>query len=263
MLPNYKICRQHVEVYQRKTAALSKDTVSFATFWNYKMQLEQSGQSILAEKHLSTTAARLSRLLSFLEIKNPGILENVRLKQVLRNMQPDYGDIRQLTLGSGKLDTYRDQIESIYERMDKKGSRSDDVGRGFSIVAKSAILMAIWGQTPRFDSTNRKRFEKWIHWPYPEKLPFLTIRDTWYRPDEFREMVVALDKWVAAWPLTNNGKSFENSFSDLCPGIPPGRLIDIIYHWKLPNTKMDYRLQTGGSYYDKSYNELINKYTLK
>jgi hypothetical protein len=263
MLPTYKICRQHIEVYQRKITAVDEGTVTYPLFWNYKTRLEGSGQSILDEKHITTTASRLSQLLGLLGITNPGILETSRLKTVLRNIQPYYSDICQLTLGSGKLDSFQEQIESVYERMDKKSSRSDEAGRGFSIVAKSAILMAVWGQTPRFDSLNRKRFEKWIHWPYPEKVPFLTIRDTWYRPDEFREMVVALDKWVAAWPSTNNGKSFASCFSDLCPGIPPGRLIDIIYHWKLPDTKMDYRLQTGGSYYDKSYNDLINKYTLK
>jgi hypothetical protein len=262
MLPNYEICRRHILAYKRKAKTLGADIITFPLFWNYKSGLENAGQSILDEKNIDNTVSRLGSLLSYLEVKNPGLTEAGRIKQVLRNVRPYYADIRLAALGSGKIHLYRDQIESVYERMAKKANQGDGAGHDFSIVAKSAILMAIWGQVPRLDILNRKRFEKWIHWPAPEKLPFLTIRDSWYRPDEFREMVEALDKWVTAWPANNNSKSFENCFFDLCPGIPPGRQIDIVYHWKLPDTGVDYRLQTGGSYFDPAYNETINKYTV-
>jgi hypothetical protein len=263
MLPKYDICRSHILAYKRRAKTPGKDTVTFPMFWNYKSGLEKAGENILDEKHIDTTVSRLGSLLVYLEIKNPGLTEAGRIKQVLMNVRPYYADIRQAELGSGKIYQYRDQIESVYERMAKKNVKGDGSGHDFSIVAKSAILMAIWGQTPRLDSLNRKRLERWIHWPAPERLPFLTIRDVWYRPDEFREMVVALDKWVMAWPAANEGKSFGSSFLDLCPGIPPGRQIDIIYHWGLHDTGMDYRLQTGGSYYDQTYIDTINKNTVK
>jgi hypothetical protein len=262
MLPNYAICRRHILAYKRKAVTPAADTITFPLFWNYKTVLEKAGQSILDETHLDNTVSRLCGLLSYLAVKNPGLTEAGRIKQVLKNVRPYYSDLRQATLGSGKMHLYRDQIESVYERMAKKARQGDETGHDFSIVAKSMLLMAIWGQAPRLDILNRKRFEKWIHWPAPEKLPFLTIRDIWYRPDEFREIVVALDKWVAAWPANNNGKSFESCFFDLCPGIPPGRQIDIVYHWKLPDTGVDYRLQTGGSYFDPAYNKTIDKYTV-
>jgi hypothetical protein len=262
MLPNYEYCRRHITAYKRRAVTPSADTVTFPKFWNYKTGLEKAGQSILDEKNLDNTASMLCGLLSFLEVKNPTLTEASRIKQILRNIRPYYSDISQATLGSGKVYSYRDQIESVYEGMDKRASKEDNPYHYFSIVSKSTILMAIWGQVPRLDSLNRKRFEKWIHWPSPEKLPFLTIRDIWYRPDEFREIVVALDKWVKAWPVTNDDKSFERSFLDLCPGIPPGRQIDIVYHWKLPDTGKDCRLQTGGSSSNHTYVDTINEHSV-
>jgi hypothetical protein len=262
MLPNYEICRRHILAYKRRARTPGTDASTFSMFWNYKTGLEKAGQSILDEKNIDNTVSRLCSLLSYLKVKNPSLTDASRIKQVLKNVRPYYSDLRQAALGSGNIYLYRDQIESVYERMAKKVNNGDDPGRDFSIVSKSAILMAIWGQVPRLDSLNRKRFEKWIHWPAPEKLPFLTIRDIWYRPDEFHEMVAALDKWVMAWPATNSSKSFESCFFDLCPAIPPGRQIDIVYHWKLPETGLDYRLQTGGSYFDQTYMDTINKYVV-
>ena len=260
MLPKYEICRRHIIAYKKRTASLKANIITFPIFWNYKTGLEKGEQTLLDEKNIDSTVSKLCGLLSTLAIKNNGFTEAGRIKQILRNIRPYYSDINKVNLGSGKINSYRDQIESVYERMDTRAGDGSVTGHGISIVAKSAILMAIWGQIPRFDSLNRKRFEKWIHWPAPEKLPCLTIRDIWYRPDEFCEIITALDQWVMSWPATNNGKSFQNCFSDLCPGIPPGRQIDIIYHWELPDNGMDYRLQTGGSYSDKNYNDSVNKY---
>jgi hypothetical protein len=255
MLPNYEICRRHLLAYKRRTEIPD----AYGLFWNYKTALEKAGQSIFDEKNIDDAISSLCGLLRYLEPKSPGLAEASRIKQVLSNVRPYYADLRQAVLGSGKLQLCRNQIESVYERIAKKACKEDDAGHDLSIVSKSTLLMAIWGQTPRWDSLNRIRFEKWIHWPAPEKLPCLTISKTWYRPDEFREMVVALDKWVTAWPGTNNNRSFESCFFDLLPGIPPGRQIDIIYHWKLPHTGLDYRLQTGGSYYDQTYIDTLNK----
>jgi hypothetical protein len=262
MLPNYSICRKHILAHKRREKELNPGIVTFPVFWNYKTNLEKTGQSILDERNIDTTVSRLCSLFDYLEVNNSGLTDPGRIKQVLRNIRPYFSEISQASLGNGKIYSYRDQIESVFERMAKKSSKDGGPDHDFSIVSKSTVLMAVWGQVPRLDNLNRKRFEKWIHWPAPEKLPCLTMKDIWYRPDEFHEIVVSLDKWVGAWPAYNDGKSFESSFIDLCPGIPPGRQIDIIYHWKLPNMNVDYRLQSGGSYSDQTYIDTLKKYAV-
>jgi len=257
MLPNFETCRRHILAYKRRSVIPAADAVTFPMFWNYKKGLEKAGQSILDENHLDTTVTRLCSLFTYIESGTPVLTDAGRIKQVLRNIRPYFPDIGQVVLGNGKAHLFRDQIEAVYERMAKKAGQIS--GRDFTLVSKSIMLMAIWGQVPRFDNLNRNRFEKWIHWPAPEKLPYLTIRDVWYRPDEFREMGVALDKWVAAWPATNYSKPFESCFFDLCPGIPPGRQIDIIYHWKMPENEY-YRLQSGGTHFDRTYIDTIDEY---
>jgi hypothetical protein len=260
MLPNYETCRKNILAYKRKVKILRSDTTTFPKFWNYKIGLESAGENILDVRNMDETVSLLCGLLKYLKVRNSSVEEISRIKRILRNIRPYYTDIHGVSLGTGNIPAYRSQLESIYERLDGKAAKGDNNDHGLSIVAKSAILMAIWGQVPRFDSLNRIRFEKWLHWPAPEKLPYLTIQQTRYPPYQFRDMVEALDKWILVWPKTNYGKSFENSFVDLCPGIPPGRQIDIIYHWKLPETWIDYRLQSRGSFLAPATDNSIDEY---
>jgi hypothetical protein len=256
MLPNFETCRKHVLAYKRKEKIEKADSITFPRFWNYKTGLEKAGGNILDEQNLENTAARLQGLFSCLKIKNTGLTDIERMKQILRDIRPYYRDIRGVSLGSGEIAVYRSQIESIYERM----GDGDDPENAESINVQSALLMAIWGQVPRLDNLNRIRFEKWTHWPGPEKLPHLKIKQVHYRPDEFCDMIEELDRWDRAWPETNYKKAFNNSFYDICPEIPPGRQIDIIYHWKLPETWVDYRLQTQGSGINSSQDNSIDEY---
>ena len=158
MLPKYEICRRHIIAYKKRTASLMVNATTFPIFWNYKTDLEKGGQTFLDEKNIDNTVSKLCGLLSTLDINNNGLTEAGRIKQILRNIRPYYSDINKVHLGSGKINSYRDQIESVYERMDTRAGDGSVTGHGISIVAKSAILMAIWGQIPRFDSLNRKRF---------------------------------------------------------------------------------------------------------
>jgi hypothetical protein len=262
MLPNFETCRRHILAYKRKAGNPRLNSISFPVFWNYKTGLESTGQNILDEKNIANTASMLQGLLLYLKIRNSSLADVNHVKDILRNVRPYYADIRGLELGSGKIHLYRGLLESMYERLGSKINNGDTVDPGFSIVSKSAILMAIWGQVPRFDSQIRRRFEKWTHWPSPEKLPHLNTKEIWYQPDEFGEIVMELDNWVAAWPNHNYSKCFENSFFDLCPGIPPGRQIDIVYHWKLPESWVDYRLQTQGSFMVPTFVDTINEYNV-
>lgn len=247
MLPNFETCRKHILAYKRRVKTPRPDTINFPRFWDYKTGLESAGENILDEKNIENTALKLKSLLKYFRIRNSNLAEKEQIKRILSNIHPYYAEICGVTLGSGKIHTYRNQIESMYERLGGVMNGEDKKDHRLSAASKSTILMAIWGQVPRLDVLNRRRFEIWTHWPAPEKLPHLKAKEIWYRPDEFAEMVEELDKWVIAWPTTNYSKSFLNSFGDLCPGIPPGRQIDIIYHWKLPETWVDYRMQTQGS----------------
>jgi hypothetical protein len=259
MLPSYEICRKHILAFQRR-AVYKPDAITFPKFWNYKISLENAGGNILDERVIDDTASKLRGLLLCLEIRNSGLLEIDRLKRILRNIQPYYPAIRPLVLGQGEISAHRVQLESVYERLDTGINGSDAKDTRLSVVAKSALLMAVWGQSPRFDRLNRIRFVKWPHSPAPEKLPALSAERVWYRPDEFCAMLEELDKWALAWPATNYSKSFQTCFFDLCPNIPPGRQIDIVYHWKLPETWVDYRLQTQGSGFTQPRDNSIDDY---
>jgi hypothetical protein len=262
MLPDFETCRKHILAYKKRAKAPRAKTISFSKFWGYKTGLENAGQNILDEKNLENTASDLRKLLTYLKMRNSDIAGVSQIKHILRNIQPFYSDVCSVSLGSGKIHLFRSQLESIYERLDEIITDGDNKDSRFSIVSKSAILMTIWGQVPRFDNLNRKRFVRWTHWPAPEKLPYLNTKEIWYQPDAFCEIIEELDNWVLAWPEHNYGKSFQNSFFDICPGVPTGRQIDIIYHWKLPDTWVDYRLQSRGSFLAPSFDDSIDEYNV-
>ena len=238
MLPSYSICRKHIVEYNKLPPA-PKGKVGFRIFWKCKQELENKGGSILAEDNLQETASNLRKFLIFWKMSITGVAKVDEIKQILRKIKPYYNQIRDVELGNGQMRHCRPQIEAIYEKL---GGITDNVnytGSESSIVGKSKTLLAIWGQTPGFDSLNRKRFVKWTHPPEPLKLPHLRSSEIWYKPTQFCDMIMELDDWVLRWRGSNNGKIFANSFSDLCPGLPVGRIIDMIYNWKLPDSRVD------------------------
>jgi hypothetical protein len=244
MLPDFETCSKHLRAYKKRAWAPKPGNITFPQFWEFKTGIENSGQNILDAKNISDTARLLRGFLDYLRMGISGVSGASELEEILRSIQPYYNQICQFQLGSGQIQTCRSQIELIYENLKNK-EVVESKGRKSSIVGKSAILMAVWGQVPRFDSISRKRFERWTHSPAPAKLPNLKPAEMWYTPGEFGEIIEELDRWVAAWPKSNEGKSFIDCFYNLCPGIPPGRQIDLIYHWPLPDPWVDYR--TWGS----------------
>ncbi len=247
MLPDYETCRNHVNAYIKKHANRKLNAVTFKQFRKYKTDLESAGQSILDENNIRGTASLLRDFLITCRMRLTGVAETEKIEQILRDIQPYYKMISNVSLGEGLIQSYRCELEAVYKRLGGITNNANHHDNESSIVGKSEALMAVWGQVPGFDSLIRTRFEKWTHSPAPEKLPFLSIEEIWYSPSQFSAMIEELDNWVLAWPRNNDGKSFVSSFSDSCPGIPVGRLIDIIYHWKLPDPWVDYRLQSQGS----------------
>ena len=112
----------------------------------------------------------------------------------------------------------------------------DYAGKDSSVTGKSKAIMAIWGQNPGFDSRTRWWFERWTHLPDPAKLPHLKIHERYYTASQYADMLIALNGWILKWPNNNNSKYFSSSFKDLCPGIPAGRLIDMIYNQEIPDS---------------------------
>ena len=238
MLPSYSICRKHIKEYS-KLPPVPKGKVGFRVFWNYKQELENKGDNILDEDNLQDTASNLRKFLIFWKMSRTGVAEVNKIMQILRNIKPYYDQVRDVKLGKGKIRGYGEQLEAIYEKL---GGITDNVnytGSESSIVGKSKTLLAIWGQTPGFDRLTRKRFSKWTHSPAPLDLPHLRASEIWYKPIQFCDMIEELDFWVLRWPESNNGRVFADSFSDLCPGLPVGRIIDMIYNWKFPDPRVD------------------------
>ena len=239
MLPNYSTCRKHIEAYIKYHYGVPKGKVGFRDFWKYKQELEKQGGNILDEDNLQETASKLRKFLIFWKMSRTGVAKVDEIKQILRKIKPYYNEIRDAKLGNGKIRDYREQLKAIYEKL---GGITDNVnytGSESSIVGKSKALLATWGQTPGFDSLNRERFLKWTHTPEPLKHPHLRSREIWYEPTQFCDMIMELDDWVLRWSESNDGRIFADSFSDLCPGLPVGRIIDMIYNWKLPDPRVD------------------------
>ena len=182
----------------------------------------------------------LRKLLIFWGMKRTRIAKVKKIEDILRTVQPYYEEIRNISLGSGQIHKYRSQLQDIYEKLGGITNNAIDYSGNVSyIVGKSKTLVAIWGQVPGFDSLTTKNFVVWTHPPEPYKLPHLRSREIRYSPSQFCDMVEELDKWVLRWPESNNGRVFANSFSDLCPGLPVGRIIDMIYNFELPDPRVD------------------------
>jgi hypothetical protein len=245
MLPDSEPCRKNILAYKQRIYREGPNIMTFPLFWEYKSGCEKNGQSILDETNLPLTARKMHALLAFLNRQKNAVATAGEIEQVLKSIRSEYLEIHQVKLGDGQIKPHRQALESIYQKLNN--INNDNEAKNPSIVGKSSLLMAVWGQIPRFDSYNRTRFERWTHTPGPERLPHLKSNLIWYKPEEFAEIVEELDRWVMKWPESNAGNNFTESFYDLCPGIPAGRQIDIIYHWKMPDPRVDYRLASRGS----------------
>lgn len=225
MLPPEGICKREIGIFKARYPCSR-----FASFWQYKEEVEKSGFTILDKVHLDETTTRIAGMLRDKDwgIARTGIPSNNKIKGILKGIVRPYEKIRQINIGEGKLASIRKELASVYEGLtgiSHTGWDDPDPFNSFYIVGKSKVLMFIWGQTPGFDERVRKSFSIWINNPKPHKLPHLWVEEIRYTPGEFCDILEELDNWVQAWPSNNSGKTFQS----LCPEWPVGRIIDVIY----------------------------------
>lgn len=226
MLPTQAICRQKI----RKFKVVYPKSL-FDSFWQYKMQVESAGGSILDRDHIDDTATHLSKMLDHpgWELSRLGVPSVPSIRRILKGIAEPYEVIRKVALGQGIMSNVKSPLAEIYTGLTgishTRWADPDEFG-SYYIMGKSKVLMFIWGQTPGFDSKVRARFDSWTHPPFPSLLPHLCEEDVRYMPNQYCAILEELDQWVQAWP-TNNGR---NCFGSLCPEWPVGRIIDVVYY---------------------------------
>jgi hypothetical protein len=271
MLPDYNTCIDRIKaynqtgVYKKQIREISTHPpqlkFGFKDFWKYKTVVENEGCSILDAKYISDTALKLHDFLDSWGMRRSGIAEPKDIEQILNKIRPYYDHIQSVMLGSGQMCHNEKWIEAVYDSLDgiTNLSQYPDGGKS-SVTGKSKTLLALWGQTPGFDSLITTNFLKWSHSPAPLKLRQLRRGEEWYKPNEFFAMIVDLDEWVLSWSKHNNNRSFSDSFSNLCSGLPVGRIIDQVYNWEYEYDPLIYYLnllkKQGRSEASLSFKEL-------
>jgi hypothetical protein len=165
------------------------------------------------------TSEKLKDFLNAFGACRPGKIDIVAVKANLRNIKVHYEKIQAMVLGEGKMHLIKEPLKAVYDGLCGISTldKPDEKGRSL-IVPKSKALMALWGQTPGFDSKVRKKL-------HHDHLSCVGQYSRRYNSDEFYQLIEELDRWVREWEQNNPGIRF----SSLCQGIPVGRIIDIIY----------------------------------
>ena len=228
ILPNIKTCQQKIKEWKQNNPSGSP---FFGPFWNWKSSVEITGASILDEGRIGEAACRLRKFLMSWDMNRTGVASVPDMREILMGIRPSYNRIRRLELGKGLIPKYTNDIVEIYRGL---GGVTNNSNRRLaeksdsSLTGKSKALLAIWGQTPGFDSIVKSRFLDWRHDPLPGQLPHLTRRSDYrYSPNQYSDIVSELDRWVAVWPQYNGGKNLNS----LIPQHPLGYIIDRIYFW--------------------------------
>jgi len=243
MLPDYNTCIDRIKAYNqtqvhnRKREKIGKSKrplkIGFGGFWKYKEDVESKGGNILDDEWLHETASKLYAFLHDWGMTQTTITGVSQMTQILAGIGPYYAQISNVKLGAGEMDRHRKQLEAIWQRLNGITNRKQHPDRrNSSITGKSKTLLAIWGQTPGFDTLTRKNFLTWPHPPEPSSLPHLRHGERWYDASAFCDILEELDDWVVRWPDYSGGRVFADSFAGLCPGLPLGRIIDMIYNWE-------------------------------
>jgi hypothetical protein len=228
MLPPLSECKRRIKMFEEQSESMPHSyeldkqrgcmDYDFDSWSYYKRKVEKGGHSLLEPYMLSKTATEIRKYLKAFGMARTGIASQEEMKRILKSIAEHYHAIRFTSLGSGQMRSIRADLAALYEGLSGITKRSD-------IVAKSKTLMAVWGQTPSFDKRVRHGFCTRGYGPKPYSLPHLETHRTRYTPQEFCDIVEALDRWVAAWPGDNGGASFAS----LIPGAPIGRIIDMVY----------------------------------
>ena len=227
MLPSLTVCKKGLRSFHQK-----HPTSTFDVFWKYRTQVEKTS-SILDDAHLQQTV----ELLYSNPINNgnwrltrTGVPTRSGVKQILLRIRHDYDSVRGVHLGSGRIKRFRKHVANLYAGLSGTShtyyTQPNEFGE-FYIVGTSKVLMFLWGQTPSFDSIVIDNFSLWMHSPKPYQLPHLWTGTNKYTPEQYCDILEELDSWVVKW--NQRYKKFGQRFQTLVPGIPAGRVIDIIY----------------------------------
>ncbi len=168
-----------------------------------------------------------------------GVADAQQIEDILSGIKPLYDETKNVRLGSGEIQTHRNTLSLIYDGLSGVTNIVDHPDSLLSsITGKTKVLMAIWGETPGFHSITGKRLRTWRHCADAELLVHLKRGKAYYDSSQFCDIIEQLHNCVSIWPQRNQDKVFSNSFIDLCGDIPQGRVIDIIYNWKLGDNRI-------------------------
>ena len=235
MLPPSHIFQQKINSFNTKYPHSR-----FNVFCRYKQRVETTGASILNQDNLDETTVHIDGMLRDPDwgLERTGIPSYLVVRSILEGVAGTYNKIRHIKLGDGKMANISQHLAAAYCGLrqianTKQRNYDPDQSGAYYLVAKSKVLMFIWGQTPGFDSRVRSHLVASSYPPAPFQLPHVPQRQLLsegenrrYTPDQFCSILEELDKWVQKWPANNGGQSLHS----LYPAWPAGRIIDVTYY---------------------------------
>ena len=155
MLPNLKECKRRLETHKQKSEKDHRWKMydeGWNTFQKYKQ--ESKGNYML---DYEATSEKLKDFLNAFVACRPGQVDIATVKANLRSISADYEKIQAIVLGEGRMHLIIEPLKAIYDGLCGISTldNTDENGRSL-IVPKSKALMALWGQTPGFDTRVRK-----------------------------------------------------------------------------------------------------------
>lgn len=220
MLPSLEECQNTIQLYKQKSREDRKGK-QYDNAWNvfqkYKGCVESEHRSMFDDQHVNDTSKKLTGFLNAFGACRPGRVDPTRLEQNLQRIRPGYERIQAVVLGQGKIDSICESLRNVYDGLSGISTLDVVVENHTSlIVPKSKALMALWGQTPSFDVRVRSRLQG--------DLPSIGEHTRRYSSEEFCDILRELDQWVNRFE-----QNYGIQFSSLYPGVPNGRIVDIIY----------------------------------
>ncbi|MBL7061903.1 MAG: hypothetical protein ISS54_04125 [Dehalococcoidia bacterium] len=239
MLPPSHIFQQKINSFNTKYPHSR-----FNVFCRYKQRVETTGASILNQDNLDETTVHIDGMLRDPDwgLDQTGIPRYLKVRSILEGVAGSYDKIRHIKLGDGRMASIREELALAYRLLEqiannKQSNNDPDQSGAYYVVAKSKVLMFIWGQTPGFDTQVRSHLVDRSYPPAPFQLPHVPQRQLLsggenrrYTPDEFCNILEELDEWVQKWPANNGGQSLDS----LYPAWPTGRIIDVTYYLRDP-----------------------------
>jgi len=199
---------------------------NFDYVWNWKVSIEEAGNSILDDKHFSEAFWRLSKILpkwqTYRNAENS--MPYQTLKESLQNIIETYNEIRAYSLLEFR-DIPEKMLRFIWHelgRVKEFEGRTNDNGYYYAIAACKPLLL-IWGQTPAFDSKVREN----LPGDYGiKKYDFRFSYKRWYEA-----MTMMSDDLQRRSECIATMENISHNRYGANKPVPYGRYLDI-YYWK-------------------------------